>query len=123
MPARTNVGLQVCSRRYREPSAERTNPYLWSAQQEEQSSGCPHQYLKRVGSRAASRGAGARMVQAALVATPIEWREEDARRAALLSTGILDSPPEPTFDAITRLAAEYFHADTVLLGFADQSRV
>ena len=53
----------------------------------------------------------------------MEWREEDARLAALIATGILDSPPEPTFDAITRLAAEYFHADTVLLGFADQSRI
>jgi EAL domain-containing protein (putative c-di-GMP-specific phosphodiesterase class I) len=50
-------------------------------------------------------------------------REEDERLAALLSTGILDSAPEPAFDAITRLAAEHFHADTVLLGFADQSRV
>jgi hypothetical protein len=27
------------------------------------------------------------------------------------------------FDAITRLAAEYFKADTVLLGFGDESRV
>lgn len=42
---------------------------------------------------------------------------------ALASTGILDTPPEPSFDAITRLAAEYFRADTVLLGFADESRV
>ena len=63
------------------------------------------------------------MAQPALVAAPMEWREEDARLAALMATGILDSPPEPTFDAITRLAAEYFHADTVLLGFADQSRI
>ena len=29
----------------------------------------------------------------------------------------------PSFDAITRLCAEYFKADTVLLGFADESRV
>lgn len=63
------------------------------------------------------------MGQAALVAASIDWQEEEARLAALLSTGILDSQPEPTFDAITRLAAEYFHADTVLLGFADQSRI
>jgi len=53
----------------------------------------------------------------------MDWQEEDERLAALTATGILDSPPEPTFDAITRLAAEYFHADTVLLGFADQSRI
>jgi EAL domain-containing protein (putative c-di-GMP-specific phosphodiesterase class I) len=63
------------------------------------------------------------MAHAALVAASLDWQEEEARLAALLSTGILDTPPEPTFDAITRLAAEYFHADTVLLGFADQSRI
>lgn len=52
-----------------------------------------------------------------------ELPQEGARLAALLSTGILDTPPEPRYDAITRLAAEYFHADTVLLGFADESRI
>jgi GAF domain-containing protein len=51
------------------------------------------------------------------------WQQEDARLAALASTGILDSEPESSFDAITRLSAEYFKADTVLLGFADESRV
>lgn len=49
--------------------------------------------------------------------------QEEARLAALAATGILDSPPEQTFDALTRLAAEYFQADTVLLGFGDVSRV
>ncbi|MFP5207439.1 MAG: GAF domain-containing protein, partial [Acidobacteriota bacterium] len=49
--------------------------------------------------------------------------QEFARLDALASAEILDSPPEPSFDAITRLAAEYFRADTVLLGFADQGRV
>jgi EAL domain-containing protein (putative c-di-GMP-specific phosphodiesterase class I)/putative methionine-R-sulfoxide reductase with GAF domain len=48
---------------------------------------------------------------------------EEARLQALDSTGILDSRPEPNFDAITRLTAEYFQADTVLLGFVDASRV
>lgn len=48
---------------------------------------------------------------------------EEARLKALASTGILDTEPEPVFDAITRLAAQYFRADTVLLGFADESRV
>jgi GAF domain-containing protein len=48
---------------------------------------------------------------------------EEARLCALASTGILDSEPEDNFDAITRLSAEYFQADTVLLGFADVSRV
>ncbi len=63
------------------------------------------------------------MAKAARIATQTVHQEEDARLAALQSTGILDSPPEPTFDAITRLAAEYFHADTVLLGFAGAGRI
>ena len=53
----------------------------------------------------------------------IQNEQEDARLAALAATGILDTGSEPCFDAITRLCAEYFHADTVCLGFADQSRI
>jgi EAL domain-containing protein (putative c-di-GMP-specific phosphodiesterase class I) len=53
----------------------------------------------------------------------VELQLEDARLAALLATEILDTPPEPGFDAITRLAAEYFNADSARLGFADESRV
>ncbi|MGB7266164.1 MAG: EAL domain-containing protein [Terracidiphilus sp.] len=63
------------------------------------------------------------MLQAELETCETDWPEEDARLAALASTGILDSAPEPSFDAITRLTAEYFKADTVLLEFADESRV
>jgi len=63
------------------------------------------------------------MLQVELAIGRIDGQEEDARLAALVSTGILDTPPEANFDAITRLAAEYFKADTVLLGFADESRV
>jgi len=63
------------------------------------------------------------MPQAELQTGRIERQEEDARLSALASTGILDSEPEPSFDAITRLTAEYFRADTVLLEFADESRV
>jgi EAL domain-containing protein (putative c-di-GMP-specific phosphodiesterase class I) len=48
--------------------------------------------------------------------------EESARLAALYATGILDTAPDPAFDAITRLAAEYFHADTAVIGFADETR-
>ncbi len=48
---------------------------------------------------------------------------EERRLAALVATGILDSEPEPSFDAITRLCADYFKADTVFLGFADESRL
>ncbi|UWZ84677.1 sensor domain-containing phosphodiesterase [Occallatibacter riparius] len=50
------------------------------------------------------------------------FEEEGARLAALDATGILDTPPDPAFDAITRLAAEYFNADTALIGFADETR-
>jgi EAL domain-containing protein (putative c-di-GMP-specific phosphodiesterase class I) len=49
--------------------------------------------------------------------------QEQARLAALASTGILDTEPESSFDSITRLAAGHFQADTVLLGFADEGRV
>ncbi len=63
------------------------------------------------------------MPQAELQNGRIDWHEEEARLSALASTGILDSAPEPSFDAITRLTAEYFKADTVLLGFADETRV
>lgn len=59
----------------------------------------------------------------ALEPSGVDLRYEDARLYALASTGILDTEPEPSFDAITRLSAEYFRADTVLLGFADASRV
>ncbi|MGA3131630.1 MAG: EAL domain-containing protein [Terracidiphilus sp.] len=57
------------------------------------------------------------------MSSKLERQEEDARLEALVSSGILDTAPEASFDAITRLAAEYFKADTVLLGFADESRV
>jgi EAL domain-containing protein (putative c-di-GMP-specific phosphodiesterase class I) len=41
----------------------------------------------------------------------------------LVSTGILDTEPEPSYDAIVRLAAEYFQAGSAGIGFADESRV
>jgi EAL domain-containing protein (putative c-di-GMP-specific phosphodiesterase class I) len=63
------------------------------------------------------------MPQAELQAGRIDCQEENARLSALASTGILDSAPESSFDTITRLTAEYFKADTVLLEFADESRV
>ncbi len=50
-------------------------------------------------------------------------QQEYARLRALEAAEILDTPPDSSFDAITRLAAEYFRADTVLLSFADESRV
>jgi EAL domain-containing protein (putative c-di-GMP-specific phosphodiesterase class I) len=48
---------------------------------------------------------------------------EVVRLASLEATGILDSEPEACYDSITRLAAEYFQADSVLLKFADEGRV
>ena len=63
------------------------------------------------------------MPQAGLETSKIDRRRENLRLAALASTGILDTEPESYFDAITRLCAEYFRADTVLLGFADETRV
>ena len=60
---------------------------------------------------------------AELEANTLERQEEDARLAVLLSTGILDTPPEPGYDAITRLAAEYFRADSAGIGFGDERRV
>jgi EAL domain-containing protein (putative c-di-GMP-specific phosphodiesterase class I) len=65
----------------------------------------------------------AQVERLAQIEQDIDYQQEEARLAALASVGILDTPPEPAFDAITRLAAEYFQADTVLLGFADESRI
>jgi len=53
----------------------------------------------------------------------LDSQQETARLAALLATGILDSAPEPGYDAITRLAAEYFQAESAAIGFADESRI
>jgi EAL domain-containing protein (putative c-di-GMP-specific phosphodiesterase class I) len=63
------------------------------------------------------------MPQAGLEITGTDCQREDARLAALLVIGILDTPPEPSYDAITRLAAEYFQADSAAIAFVDESRV
>jgi EAL domain-containing protein (putative c-di-GMP-specific phosphodiesterase class I) len=52
-----------------------------------------------------------------------DQQQEEARLAALKSTEILDSSPESSYDAIARLAGEYFHADSATISFADESRV
>jgi len=49
--------------------------------------------------------------------------QEAARLAALMATGILDTEPEASYDAITRLAVEYFQANSSGIGFADESRI
>jgi EAL domain-containing protein (putative c-di-GMP-specific phosphodiesterase class I) len=63
------------------------------------------------------------MPQAELEINEMDRQQEDARLTALISAGILDTPPEPAYDAITRLAAEYFHADAAAIAFVDESRV
>jgi EAL domain-containing protein (putative c-di-GMP-specific phosphodiesterase class I) len=50
-------------------------------------------------------------------------RQQTSRLENLTCAEIFNTPRESGFDAITRLAAEYFHADTVLLGFVDEGRV
>jgi EAL domain-containing protein (putative c-di-GMP-specific phosphodiesterase class I) len=63
------------------------------------------------------------MQQAELETNRVDQEQEAARLAALKATGILDTPPEPSYDAITRLAAEYFQADASGLAFGDESRI
>lgn len=63
------------------------------------------------------------MADAVLEIGRLDRQRETARLAALHSTGILDTPPEPGYDAVTRLAAEYFGADSSGLAFADESRI
>jgi EAL domain-containing protein (putative c-di-GMP-specific phosphodiesterase class I) len=63
------------------------------------------------------------MQQAELETNRVDQEHEAVRLAALKAAGILDTPPEPSYDAITRLAAEYFEADASGIAFADESRV
>ncbi|MGO9317338.1 MAG: EAL domain-containing protein [Terracidiphilus sp.] len=63
------------------------------------------------------------MLQVAIELGVVDQQHEDARLATLYATGILDTPPEPGYDAITRLAAEYFQADSAAIAFVDESRV
>lgn len=63
------------------------------------------------------------MPQVELEISATNWQQEAERLAALDATGILDTPPEPAYDAVTRLAVEYFQADSASIGFADESRV
>ena len=63
------------------------------------------------------------MPQVAIELRVADQQQEDARLATLYATGILDTPPEPGYDAITRLAAEYFQADSAAIAFADESRI
>ena len=64
-----------------------------------------------------------KMLQTALEMNETDCEREKARQAALYSVEILDTPPEPAYDTITRLAAEYLHADSANICFADESRI
>jgi EAL domain-containing protein (putative c-di-GMP-specific phosphodiesterase class I) len=68
-------------------------------------------------------GHGAKMPEIEFETGSVDRQEEEARLSALASIRILDTPPESGYDAITRLAAEYFQADSAGLGFADESRI
>ena len=48
--------------------------------------------------------------------------EEIERLRALYALKILDTPPEPRFDRITRLAARLFHAPVALISLVDNQR-
>ncbi len=48
--------------------------------------------------------------------------DEERRLAALSSLNILDTPPEPRFDRITRLASRYFAVPIALLTLVDRDR-
>ncbi len=63
------------------------------------------------------------MPQVETETTKLPHCKESARLAALHSHGILDTAPEPAYDAITRLAAEYFQVDSAVISFADETRV
>ncbi|MGO9338969.1 MAG: EAL domain-containing protein [Terracidiphilus sp.] len=63
------------------------------------------------------------MPNAEIETSRMNSQPEAERLAALEATGILDSEPEACYDAITRLAAEYFQADSSGIGFVDESRV
>jgi EAL domain-containing protein (putative c-di-GMP-specific phosphodiesterase class I) len=63
------------------------------------------------------------MRQTQLESSDTERQQEVARLSVLSSLGILDTAPEISYDAITRLAAAYFRVDSAGIGFGDQSRV
>lgn len=53
---------------------------------------------------------------------PAEVIANPDRLAALRETGLLDSPPEETFDRLTRLAARLLGAGTALVSLVDKDR-
>src|ERR1035441_7840688 len=94
----------ACQRRARSGSAHRDGPWAnrnglrpASLSVESEICGVPR---AGKGPGDGTTGTGAGMPQAELQTGRIDCQEEDARLSALASTGILDSEPEPSFDAI-----------------------
>lgn len=85
--------------------------------------GGPNRFFRLKTGCCALRWAGVNMESVRLEAGRFTPQQEEERLAALADTGILDTEPEPAYDSITHLAADYFQADSVLLGFADESRL
>ncbi|EQC38372.1 hypothetical protein SDRG_04084 [Saprolegnia diclina VS20] len=54
--------------------------------------------------------------------SPMDMSAESARISALVSTGILDTVPEPTFDAICEAAARAYHCPMAAVTFIDNTR-
>lgn len=55
---------------------------------------------------------------------PAAWAEAESQRlAALYRYGVLDTEPEPAFDAITELAACICETEAALLSLVDQDRL
>jgi len=55
-------------------------------------------------------------------ATPPLLPDEAARLASLQALGVLDTPPEPALDVITRLAADRFDTEIALVSLVDSNR-
>lgn len=55
-------------------------------------------------------------------ARPPELPDEPERIAALRMLAVLDTPPEPSLDVITRLAADRFDAEIALVSLVDEQR-
>jgi CheY-like chemotaxis protein len=67
-------------------------------------------------------------VQAWVLRGMSRWRkaavpDDEARRlASLKASGLLDTPPDPRFDRITRLASRYFAVPIALISLVDRDR-
>ncbi len=56
------------------------------------------------------------------VSLPPRLPDEEGRLEALRALGVLDTPPDPGLDAVTRLAADRFDAPIALVSLVDEAR-